>query len=97
MGAGIAKLMDYFKTADPFDDSEGELSTMVRFLKTEERGMDIMCEIMDQIREDGKQEGMRKRTAKRVAKGPPRRQTERQTGGQTRRLPWKAVEKPRGI
>lgn len=34
----IAKLMKYFKTADPFDDSEGELSKQVRFLKTEEGG-----------------------------------------------------------
>ena len=68
-GSRIAKLMDYFKTADPFDDSEGELSKMVRFLKTEERGMDIMCEIMDQIREDGKQEGMRKGLQKGLQKG----------------------------
>ena len=42
----IAKLMKYFKTADPFDDSEGELSKQVRFLKTEEGGIEIMCEIM---------------------------------------------------
>lgn len=56
-GSRIARLMNYFKTADPFDDSEGELSKRVRFLKTEERGRDIMCEIMEQIKEEGKQEG----------------------------------------
>ena len=46
-----------FKTADPFDDSEGELSKRVRFLKTEEGGIEIMCEIMEKIREEGKREG----------------------------------------
>ena len=46
-GSRIAKLMKYFKTADPFDDSEGELSKRVRFLKTEEGGIEIMCEIME--------------------------------------------------
>lgn len=52
-----AKLMQYFRTADPFDDSEGELSKRVRFLKTEEGGIEIMCEIMERIREEGKQSG----------------------------------------
>lgn len=55
----IAKLMKYFKTADPFDDSEEELSKQVRFLKTEEGGIEIMCEIMERIREEGKIEGRR--------------------------------------
>ena len=42
---------------DPFDNSEGELSKRVRFLKTEEGGIEIMCEIMEKIREEGKREG----------------------------------------
>lgn len=49
--------MKYFRTSDPFDDSEGELSKRVRFLKTEEGGIEIMCEIMDRIREEGRMEG----------------------------------------
>lgn len=53
----IAKLMQYFRTADPFDNSEGELSKRVRFLKTEEGGIEIMCEIMERIREEGRLEG----------------------------------------
>lgn len=53
----IAKLMQYFRTADPLDDSEGELSKRVRFLKTEEGGIEIMCEIMERIREEGRLEG----------------------------------------
>ena len=52
-----AKLMQYFRTADPFDDSEGELSKRVRFLKNEEGGIEIMCEIMERIREEGRLEG----------------------------------------
>lgn len=58
-GSRIAKLMKYFKTADPFDDSEGELSKRVRFLKTEEGGIEIMCEIMERIREEGRESGMK--------------------------------------
>lgn len=56
-GSRIAKLMRYFRTADPFDDSEGALSRRVRFLKTEEGGREIMCEIMEKIREEGRKEG----------------------------------------
>lgn len=51
--------MKYFKTADPFDDREGELSKRVRFLKTEEGGIEIMCEIMERIREEGRESGMK--------------------------------------
>ena len=46
-GSRIAKLMKYFKTADPDDDSEGELSKRVRYLKREEGGVDIMCEVSE--------------------------------------------------
>ncbi len=56
-GSRIAKLMRYFRTADPFDDSEGALSKRVRVLKTEEGGREIMCEIMEKIREEGRKEG----------------------------------------
>lgn len=56
-GSRIAELMKYFRTADPDDSSEGALSERVRFLKTEEGGIEIMCEIMERIREEGKMEG----------------------------------------
>ncbi|MBM6971659.1 hypothetical protein H6A17_11475, partial [Mordavella massiliensis] len=46
-GSRVAKLMKYFKTADPDDDSEGELSKRVRYLKREEGGVDIMCEVSE--------------------------------------------------
>ena len=37
----------------------GELSKQVRFLKTEEGGIKIMCEIMERIREEGRESGMK--------------------------------------
>ena len=72
-GSRIAKLMNYFKTADPDDDSEGELSKRVRYLKKEEGGMDIMCEVSDRIMERGRKFGeeqlLQKQVQKKLAKG----------------------------
>lgn len=56
-GSRIAKLMKYFKTADPDDDSEGELSKRVWYLKREEGGVDIMCEVSERIMERGRKIG----------------------------------------
>ena len=72
-GSRIAKLMNYFKTADPDDDSEGELSKRVRYLKKEEGGMDIMCEVSERIMERGRKFGeeqlLHKQVQKKLAKG----------------------------
>ena len=56
-GTETAKLMRYFLTADPEDMSQGALSERVRYLKKEEGGQKVMCEIMDRIREEGRREG----------------------------------------
>ena len=56
-GTETAKLMRYFRTADPEDMSQGALSERVRYLKKEEGGQRIMCEVMDRIREEGRKEG----------------------------------------
>ena len=56
-GTETAKLMKYFLTADPEDMSQGALSGRVRYLKREEGGQKIMCEVMDRIREEGRKEG----------------------------------------
>ena len=37
--------------------SQGALSERVRYLKKEEGGQKIMCEVMDRIREEGRKEG----------------------------------------
>ena len=42
---------------DPDDDSEGELSKRVRYLKREEGGVDIMCEVSERIMERGRKVG----------------------------------------
>ena len=56
-GSRIAKMMKYFKTADPNDDSEGDLSKRVHYLKCEEGGIDIMCEVAERIEARGRLQG----------------------------------------
>ena len=56
-GSEAAALMKYFKTADPDDKSQGALSDRVHFLKCEEGGMKIMCEIAEKIFAEGREEG----------------------------------------
>ena len=72
-GSRIAKLMNYFKTADPDDDSEGELSKRVRYLKKEEGGVEIMCEVSERIMERGRKFGeeqlLCRQVQKKLAKG----------------------------
>ena len=52
-GTEAAKLMQYFKTADPEDQSQGALSKRVRYLKCEEGGNEEMCEITDEFIREG--------------------------------------------
>ena len=56
-GSDIAKLMDYFKTADPEDMSQGDLSARIHFLKCEEGGYLEMCEVSEKIYNEGIIEG----------------------------------------
>ncbi len=56
----IAKLMKYFKTADPKDMSQGALSKRVHFLKCEEGGLKIMCDITEGFVREGMKQGMKK-------------------------------------
>lgn len=67
-GSATAKLMKYFMTADPTDMSQGILSERVHFLKTNERGRQIVCEVTEEFwqlgyssgRKSGKRIGLRK-------------------------------------
>ena len=52
--------MNYFKTADPEDMSQGALSKRVHYLKCEEGGLRIMCEMTEKWFQEGKREGKRK-------------------------------------
>ena len=56
-GSDIAKLMNYFKTANPEDMSQGDLSARVHFLKREEGGYPEMCEVSEKIYKEGILEG----------------------------------------
>lgn len=57
-GSDIARLMDYFKTADPEDMSQGALSARIHFLKCEEGGYSEMCEVSEKIYNEGIIEGI---------------------------------------
>ena len=58
-GSPKAALMQYFKTSDPNDMSQGALSRRVRYLKREEGGIKEMCEYSERIFNGGKEEGRR--------------------------------------
>ncbi len=52
-GSEAARMMRYFKTADPEDMSQGELSERVRYLKSE-KGEPEMCRVSEWIYDQGK-------------------------------------------
>lgn len=58
-GSDTAKLMEYFKTADPEDMSQGDLSKRVHFLKLEKGGQDEMCEVSEKWYREGRMEQAR--------------------------------------
>lgn len=68
-GSEIAALMKYFRTADPNDNSQGALSDRVRFLKCEEGGQKIMCEITERIYNEGRVEEAQKIAVNLAGKG----------------------------
>jgi len=51
-GSAIASLMQYFKSCDPKDDSQGELSKRVQLLKSDKDG-EFMCELTQKWYNDG--------------------------------------------
>ena len=55
-GTETAKLMKYFKKADPADMSQGDLSKRIHFLKCEEGGFKVMCQITEKLVQEGKKE-----------------------------------------
>lgn len=57
-GTAVAGMMKYFKTADPQDMSHGDLSNRVHFLKCEEGGYEVMCEMSEKWVAEGRKEGI---------------------------------------
>ena len=58
-GSAIASLMQYFKSCDPKDDSQGELSKRVQLLKSDKEG-EFMCELTQKWYNDGEKMGTAK-------------------------------------
>lgn len=56
-GSDTAKLMGYFKTTDPEDMSQGDLSKRIHYLKCEKGGYEEMCEISEKWYREGEQHG----------------------------------------
>ena len=56
-GDSISSLMNFFKTADPDDKSQGMLSERIHFMKREVGGEDILCKISEGFINEGKREG----------------------------------------
>ena len=70
-GSETARLMQYFKTADPDDMSQGDLSKRVHFLKCEEGGYEIMCEVSEMIYAEGELDAKRTMAYNMHKKGYP--------------------------
>lgn len=68
-GSETAKLMQYFKTADPNDMTHGDLSKRIHFLKCEEGGYQEMCEVSERIYREGIEEGKAEGRAEGRAEG----------------------------
>ncbi|MCD7957735.1 MAG: Rpn family recombination-promoting nuclease/putative transposase [Lachnospiraceae bacterium] len=59
-GSEVAKMMKYFKSADPDDMSQGALSKRVRYLKREEGGYKLMSAEAEKLYNLGVEEGIEK-------------------------------------
>ena len=68
-GSETAKLMQYFKTADPNDMTHGDLSKRVHYLKGEEGGYQEMCEISEKIYREGMEDGIAQVIEQGIAQG----------------------------
>lgn len=60
-GTEVSELMKYFKTTDPEDMSQGDLSNRIHFLKYEEGGFEVMCEMSEKWIAEGRAEGEEKK------------------------------------
>ena len=70
-GTETARLMKYFKTTDPEDMSQGDLSSRVHFLKCEEGGYGIMCEMSEKWVAEGEEKKAREVVMNLAGRGMP--------------------------
>ena len=57
-GTSLAKLMQYLKTAEAGDASQGELSQYVNYVKSPKGGRKVMGEFEKYFREEGRKAGV---------------------------------------
>ena len=75
-GTEIADLMKYFKKADPADMSQGDLSRRIHFLKCEEGGYKVMCQITEKFVQEGIEIGIEKGIEKGIELGESKKAKE---------------------
>ena len=75
-GTETAKLMKYFKKADPADMSQGDLSRRIHFLKCEEGGYKVMCQITEKFVQEGIEIGIEKGIEKGIELGESKKAKE---------------------
>lgn len=63
-GTSLAKLMQYLKTAEAGDASQGELSQYVNYVKSPKGGRKVMGEFEKYFREEGRKAGVEEGEAK---------------------------------
>lgn len=59
-GSDVAGMMQFFKRADPEDQSQGALSRRVYMMKREKEGEVLMCKISDSFVQEGERLGVLK-------------------------------------
>jgi len=69
-------LMKYFKKADPTDMSQGDLSRRIHFLKCEEGGYKVMCQITEKFVQEGIEIGIEKGIEKGIELGESKKAKE---------------------
>ena len=75
-GTSLAKLMQYLKTAEVGDASQGELSQYVNYVKSPKGGRKVMGEFEKYFREEGRKAGVEEGLAQGLAEGEAKKSRE---------------------
>ena len=75
-GTSLAKLMQYLKTAEAGDASQGELSQYVNYVKSPKGGREVMGEFEKYFREEGRKAGVEEGLAQGLAEGEAKKSRE---------------------
>ena len=75
-GTSLAKLMQYLKTAEAGDASQGALSQYVNYVKSPKGGRKVMGELEKYFREEGRKAGVEEGLAQGLAEGEAKKSRE---------------------